>query len=71
MTPFVVVMSDHKRPKYFVARRMIGDASYAVICTTNTDFMARTIATSLSATEEARMQDERNIVPIKPSRKRA
>lgn len=69
MTPFIVVMSDHKRPRYYVARRMVGHASYAIICTSQTDHNARQIATAMSATEEARVQDERNVVAIK--RKRA
>lgn len=69
MTPFVVVMSDHKRPRYYVARKMIGQASYAIICTSQTEFNARQIANAMSATEDARVQSDRSIVPLK--RKRA
>lgn len=69
MTPFIVVMSDNKRPKYFVARKMVGAASYAVICTAQTEYNARQIATAMSATEEAREHDERTVVSLK--RKRA
>lgn len=67
MSSYIVVMSDHKRPKYYVARKMIGHASYAIICTTLSDFNAHQIAMAMS---EAR-KDERNIVPIKQSRKHA
>jgi GGDEF domain-containing protein len=72
MSPFVVVMSDHKHPKYFVARRMIGKDSFAIICTSPSEFNARQIATAMSATEKARAEEEqRNIVTLKQNRKRA
>lgn len=65
MSPFVVVMSDHKHPKYFVARKMIGNASYAVICTAHNEYNARQIATAMSATEQARVAEERTVVTLK------
>lgn len=65
MSPFVVVMSDHKHPKYFVARRMIGKDSFAVICTSPNEYNARQIATAMSATEQARVAEQRNVVSIK------
>lgn len=72
MSPFVVVMSDHKHPRYYVARRMIGKDSFAVICTSPSEFNARQIAVAMSETENARKaQEERNVVSIKPARKRA
>jgi len=69
MSAFVVVMSDHKHPKYFVARKMIGHESYAVVCTSTNEYNARQIATAMNATDEARHAEERTVVALK--RKRA
>ena len=76
MSPFVVVMSDHKHPRYHVARKMIGKDSYSIISTSFCEHYAREIATAMSATHQAReelarSERELNILPIKPVRKRA
>lgn len=67
MTAYIVIMSDHKRPRYYVGRKMIGTGSYAVICTALTEYNARAIADAMSA---AAPVEERKVVAIK-SRKRA
>lgn len=69
MSRYVVVMSDHKHPKYFVARKMIGKDSYAVICTTFNEYNARQIATAMSNVQEVRDAVDRKVVTLK--RKRA
>jgi hypothetical protein len=71
MSPFVVVMSDHKHPRYHVARKMIGSDSYIVISTSMSEYYARAIATAMSAAELEKINAERKIVPIKQVRKRA
>ena len=67
MTPYIVIMSDHKRPRYYVGRKMIGAGNYAVICTALSEYNARAIADAMSA---ATLIEERKVVPIK-TRKRA
>lgn len=64
MSAYVVVMSDHKHPKWFVARKMIGNASYAVICVTRNETQARQIADAMTAANRPSV-----VVPLK--RKRA
>lgn len=68
MGQFVVVMSDHKRPRYYVARKMIGKQSYAVIATAQNEYNARSVTEAMNA--QAAISIERNVVPIK-TRKRA
>jgi hypothetical protein len=71
MSAFVVVMSDHKHPRYHVARKMIGSDSYIVISTSMSEYYARSIATAMSAAEIEKLNAGRKIVPIKQVRKRA
>lgn len=71
MSPFVVVMSDHKHPRYHVARKMIGSDSFIIISTSQSEHYARSIATAMSAAEIEKINAERKIVPLKQTRKRA
>lgn len=70
MSPYVVVMSDHKHPRYHVARKMIGSDSFIIISTSQSEHYARSIATAMSAAEQAKIEAERKVVPLK-TRKRA
>ena len=68
MVKYIVVMSDHKHPKYYVARKMIGQNNYAVVCTTHSQFYAELIAGAMILVgDEPKV--EQQIVPLK--RKRA
>lgn len=68
MVKYIVVMSDHKHPKYYVARKMIGQNNYAVVCTARSQFDAERIASAMNGFDDEPKVEQR-VITLK--RKRA